>query len=429
MHPNRRISVGKAIAVTATLPFLLYGFPDRPDPRLSGAPGEMTCASCHGRGVSTEPGSVRFEFEGGATYTPGAAKRVTVTVADPQARRWGFEASARQRSDNAQAGGLRSLDANTQVFAQGGVQYVSHTLAGTRMGTADSVQFAFEWTAPASAVGEVTLYAAANAANGNNSADAGDRIYTANATLTPAASGGTQPAISQGGVQNAASDGPAIAPNTFVAVKGANLAPTTRLWEGRDFVGNRLPTQLDGVSVTVGGKAAYVYYISPTQINVLTPTDLGEGQVQVEVTRGGEKSAAVMAMAQRSSPAFFRFDPEERKYIAATHVNGALLGKASLYPGLTTPAARGETIVLYANGFGPVAPAAPNGEVVTTPGVLEGVTARIGNVPATVSFAGLTLTGLYQLNVIVPAGAPSGDAEVVATVGGVSTPGAFITIE
>ena len=374
---------------------------------------------------------MQFEFEGGATYTSGATKRVTVVIADPQARRWGFQASARQGENRAQAGSIRSVDGNTRVQTGQGIQYITHTSQGTRLGTTGSIRFEFDWTAPESAAGDVTFYVAANAANGNGSNDAGDRIYTRNSTLTPAAGGGGQrPTISESGVQNAASDGPTIAPNTFVAIKGTNLAPTTRLWESRDFDANKLPTQLDGVSVTIGGKATYVYYISPTQINVLTPTDLGEGSLEVQVRREGEQSAAVTAMSQRVSPAFFRFDPEDRKYIAATHVDGGLLGKTTLYPGSTTPAKRGETIVLYANGFGPVTPAAPNGEVVTTPGTIEGVTASIGNVPATVSFAGLTLTGLYQLNVVVPESAPTGDAEVIATVGGVSTPGgAFITIE
>ena len=36
---------------------------------------------------------------------------------------------------------------------------------------------------------------------------------------------------------------------------------------------------------------------------------------------------------------------------------GADLGPTSLYPGLTTPAAPGEVVILYANGFGPISPA------------------------------------------------------------------------
>jgi uncharacterized protein (TIGR03437 family) len=46
--------------------------------------------------------------------------------------------------------------------------------------------------------------------------------------------------------------------------------------------------------------------------------------------------------------------------------------------------------------------------------VVAPVTFRFGSITATVSYAGLTpgLVGLYQFNVVVPAGAPSGDVEL-----------------
>jgi uncharacterized protein (TIGR03437 family) len=34
-----------------------------------------------------------------------------------------------------------------------------------------------------------------------------------------------------------------------------------------------MPTTWAGVSVTVNGKAAYIYYVSPTQVNILTSLD------------------------------------------------------------------------------------------------------------------------------------------------------------
>jgi uncharacterized protein (TIGR03437 family) len=76
-------------------------------------------------------------------------------------------------------------------------------------------------------------------------------------------------------VANAEGGQVAIAPNTWVEVLGLNLAPSgdTRVWQAWDFVNGQVPAKLDGVSVTVNGKSAYLYYISPTQINVLTPPD------------------------------------------------------------------------------------------------------------------------------------------------------------
>ena len=42
-----------------------------------------------------------------------------------------------------------------------------------------------------------------------------------------------------------------------------------------------MPKQLNGVNVKIDGRATYIYYISPTQINVLTPLDGSLGQVPI----------------------------------------------------------------------------------------------------------------------------------------------------
>jgi len=78
---------------------------------------------------------------------------------------------------------------------------------------------------------------------------------------------------------------------------GHGLANTNpgRTWRADEIVGGRLPTALDGVSVTINGKAAYVYYISPAQINVQAPTDGATGAVNVVVTNNGSVSAPATA--------------------------------------------------------------------------------------------------------------------------------------
>ena len=66
----------------------------------SGAPGDLVCTACHTSNptVNSGPGSVTVTFSDGTTYTLGVAKRVTVTITDPNARRWGFQASPRVSS-------------------------------------------------------------------------------------------------------------------------------------------------------------------------------------------------------------------------------------------------------------------------------------------------------------------------------------------
>ena len=94
-----------------------------------------------------------------------------------------------------------------------------------------------------------------------------------------------------------------------------------------------------------------------------------------------------------------------------------------------TPAQPGETILIYATGFGPTNPTTPTSQLVTTPNPLaNSVQVTMGGVTATVVFAGIVESGTYQLNVTVPS-LPDGDAAVIATVEGVSTPtGVSITV-
>jgi hypothetical protein len=121
---------------------------------------------------------------------------------------------------------------------------------------------------------------------------------------------------------NAAQVTGGIAPNTYITVKGNNLAATKRSWKAADFgvTGNTLPTSLDGVSVTLNGEPAYIIYISPVQINLLTPTDMpSTGRITVQVTNGTLTGGTVNVTPQAVAPSFFVWDTAS--HIAATHAD------------------------------------------------------------------------------------------------------------
>jgi uncharacterized protein (TIGR03437 family) len=115
------------------------------------------------------------------------------------------------------------------------------------------------------------------------------------------------------------------------------------------------------------------------------------------------------------APAIF-----QRGGIVAARVNGTVVET-------NNPVPRTQSVELYCNGLGPVdhtlatgdaAPLTPLINTTTTP------TVTIGGVPAPqVSFSGLTpnAIGLYQINVVVPAGVPTGLQPVVVTIGGVAS--------
>ena len=224
-------------------------------------------------------------------------------------------------------------------------------------------------------------------------------------------------------VANAEGDVATIAPNTWVEIKGSNLAPAsdTRIWQSSDFVNNQLPVQLDGVSAMVNGKAAYVYYISSTQVNILTPPDRLPSSANVVLTVNGVVSPAFTAQAQALSTSFFAFSGG---YVIATHLNGSLIGPTTLYPGASTPAMPDEEVVIYANGFGPTNVPVISGAIAQSGTMSPPPVIQIGGVTANVIFAGLVAPGEFQFNVIVPASLGNGDQPI-----GISTqPGTLITI-
>jgi uncharacterized protein (TIGR03437 family) len=226
-----------------------------------------------------------------------------------------------------------------------------------------------------------------------------------------------------------------IAPNSWSSIFGSGLTNggDTRSWQNSDFLnygtpGASMPTELDGVAVTVNGKSAYISYISPTQVNFLTPPAAISGAVQVTLFINGTPIAGYVEQAQALLPSFFQFNGGP--YLAATHLNGSLVGPTSLYPGLTTPALPGETIVLYANGFGTTSIPIVSGLATQSGSLSPYPTITIGGQLATVQYAGLAGPGEFQFNVVVPTSLAAGDRTIVAAYGGSTTQlGAMITIQ
>jgi uncharacterized protein (TIGR03437 family) len=236
--------------------------------------------------------------------------------------------------------------------------------------------------------------------------------------------GGGNPTISATGVVNGADFLPGISPNSWATIQGANLAATTDDWS-KSIVKGQFPTKLDGVSVVIGGKAAYMYYVTPTQLNILVP-DVGVGPMQVTVTNAAGTSAAFTVTSSQYSPAFFLWPSNQA---VATQQNYSLAAKSGTFASLpTVPAKPGDVLILWGTGFGPTNPVPPSGSAVPgdqtySAAVLPTVT--INNVSATVYGAALASgsAGLYQVAIQVPPTLADGDWPIVATIGGVQSPG------
>ncbi len=214
--------------------------------------------------------------------------------------------------------------------------------------------------------------------------------------------------------------------NMYVELYGSNLSTTTRTWAGSDFNGSNAPTSLDGVSVTVNGKPAFVYYISPTQININTPEDTATGPVLIQIhnTMGfsntGTATRARLAPTLQSVP---QFNVGGKAYVVAqTPDFKSFIGRPGMIPGVPFVAAKpGDTVLIYALGCGPTNPATQAGVVAAQNSALaSSYQLKIGGVPAVVNFAGAVAgsIGLYQFNVVVPR-VPTGDQTIDLTVDGI----------
>ncbi|MGD0437302.1 MAG: choice-of-anchor tandem repeat GloVer-containing protein [Bryobacteraceae bacterium] len=239
------------------------------------------------------------------------------------------------------------------------------------------------------------------------------------------------PAIATtGGVLNGASFQPAIGADSWITIKGSNLAPLTDNWNNA-IVNGVLPASLDGVRVMMGDQPAYIEYVSSTQINALAP-NVAAGTFPVTVTTSIGTSQAVMVDVAAVQPAFFQWG----NYVVATRQDFSLAVKNGTFPATTTvPAAPGEVIILWGTGFGPTSPSAPEGveaPATATYNTATAVTVTVGNQPAKVYGAALApgYAGLYQVAIEIPGALTNGDYPVVATVSGAqSSSTTLITVQ
>lgn len=232
-------------------------------------------------------------------------------------------------------------------------------------------------------------------------------------------------------VVNGASFGPGVVANSWVTIQGTGLAPKTDDWSS-SIVNGALPTAVDGVSVTMGGKPAYVYFISQGQLNVLAP-DVPAGPINVTVKTAGGTSANFATTASVYDPAFFLWPDGQA---VATRTDYSFAAKPGTFAGATTVAAKpGDVIILWATGFGPTTPTAPGGVAVPSDKTYATATLpslSIGNIPATVSGAALApgSAGLYQIAITVPGSLTDGGWPIQASIGGVSSPtGVVLTVQ
>jgi uncharacterized protein (TIGR03437 family) len=224
-------------------------------------------------------------------------------------------------------------------------------------------------------------------------------------------------------IQNAGSASiGAVAPGEIISIFGTNLGPTTPVITTVSATGF-FATTLSETQVLFDNIPAAMWYASATQINAIVPYEIaGRATTLMQVVYRGTPSSTINLQVAAAAPGIFVTAGGQA---AAFNNDGSVNGPSS-------PAVKNTAVVLFATGEGATNPTGVTGMVIPAdPAQLKhpvaSVSATIGGVPAVVQYAGSApglVSGAFQVNLLVPDGAPSGAAvPVVLTVGTASSQG------
>jgi len=208
------------------------------------------------------------------------------------------------------------------------------------------------------------------------------------------------PAYTAAGVVNGASFTASLAPNTIGSIFGTNLSWNTTVVTSTNMSGGEMPTNLGNVSVYFEGWPAYIYYVSPKQINFLVPSTLLPGTFQLWVDRQGTRGPIVNVTLDAGAPAMFEYPAGTA---IATHTDGSLVSTDA-------PATAGEIVTLWATGLGNTNPPLEGGVLPNAAQWLDPIdqfAIWINGSPidsSRILYAGVAphYAGLYQVNVRLP---------------------------
>ncbi len=219
----------------------------------------------------------------------------------------------------------------------------------------------------------------------------------------------------------------ALSPGLIFTIKGTGLGPSIAQGGAFDPATGKVSTNVAGVQVLVNNVACPLLYLSSTQINAIAPYELASqvgNLVPVEVIYNKVLGSVVYEEVEATAPGIFSFDDGSGQ--------GAILNQDSSVNGASNAAARGTIVQIFASGEGQTNPPGVDGAIANEP---------VGQIPAPVAPVSVTIGGVataapvyagtlpggvagaFQIDVTVPANAPTGSAvPVVLTIGKNSSP-------
>jgi uncharacterized protein (TIGR03437 family) len=218
-----------------------------------------------------------------------------------------------------------------------------------------------------------------------------------------------------------------IAPGEIVTIRGAGLGPTTGVLDSIDPNSGRVGTKLAGTQVFFDGVAAPILYTGENQVNAAGPCSVaGRPSTQMVVQYLGAQSAPFAVPLNAAGPGIFTVN-------SSGNGQGAVLNQDNSLNGPANPAPHGSAIAIYATGV-PTSPCV-DGQIYQSnfPQATSPVVVGVGNIGAHVLYAGQApglISGVAQINIVIPNDAPTGVVPLTLLVGGVfSPPGVTIAVK
>lgn len=243
--------------------------------------------------------------------------------------------------------------------------------------------------------------------------------------------GTVAPFVPDGGIVDAASYRPVVAPGIIFSIFGQNLAPVEKSAERVP-----LPYNMGGVSVQVQDPAGVVhecplYYVAPGQINGQLPYAISGSWVRMRVSSPGGLSPWQKVALDEQHPSLFTSRINGRLAPTLLHNGGSTVDDSA-------PARSGDYVTAFLTGLGSVDPPVNAGEPAPIPRdgrdlshAVTPVEVHLGPQKVPVLFAGLApqWVGLYQINFQVGDGLRTGMHDLLVQAGQKrSQPGLFVSV-
>jgi uncharacterized protein (TIGR03437 family) len=225
-----------------------------------------------------------------------------------------------------------------------------------------------------------------------------------------------RPSINAGGIVNSASFAAgAVAPGELVAIFGSNFGYSALQVAAPQ--NNTFPGVLSHTRVFFNGTPGAITAGAANQINVFVPYAVTGASVSIVVDVDGTQSLPVSVPLAPSAIGLYSANGTGSGQGAIVNQDGSINGSAN-------PAVPGSVVSLYGTGEGSISPSLPDGALVlSTPlskPLAAPITAAIGSSSATVLYAGSAPTlsaGVFQVNIMIPPGTPSGDVSITVSLG------------